>query len=96
MQKEQIDFKQTKNAPVTETNLSLNALTCFLEKTKVMRLLGKFYSQLLGEEVSARQTVYYFYAQAAGTATLFPLDMNPGWRACLLLLFLLAANQTRK
>ncbi|MGM9688316.1 MAG: hypothetical protein ACI3YD_04625 [Alloprevotella sp.] len=73
----------------------IDCLTERLEQTRLMNRLAALYSDLLDSKVSSRQAVYYLYAQLLLTLLLSPLPLGLGWRACLLILFIGAAKNTR-
>ena len=60
---------------------SLRGLTSWLAASKPMCSAAKLYSFMLDETVTARQAVYYFYAQLAALGVFFPANLNAGWRA---------------
>lgn len=74
---------------------SLRGLTSWLAASKPMCSAAKLYSFMLDETVTARQAVYYFYAQLAALSVFFPANLNAGWRACAFLLFCRAISFTR-
>ena len=74
---------------------SLRGLTSWLAASKPMCSAAKLYSFMLDETVTARQAVYYFYAQLAALGVFFPANLNAGWRAWAFLLFCRAISFTR-
>ena len=70
---------------------SLRGLTSWLAASKPMCSAAKLYSFMLDETVTARQAVYYFYAQLAALGVFFP-GKSQCRLACLRLSIVLSCN----
>ena len=62
-------------------------VTLHLSQESVFQKLAILYSELLDENVSSLQAVYFFYAQLAALGFFFPAQIGAGWRTCFLLIF---------
>lgn len=96
MQKNELTLRAAKAETSFTLRLSLAALTATLELQPLFHRLAKLYSEMLDDEVTALQAVYYFYAQIMALLTLLPVTMNLGWRACFLTLFCVAVSKANK
>lgn len=75
---------------------SLKDFTRQLARTAMVRRVARFCSELTEEDISATQIVYYLYAQLAALTLCLPIEMETGWRACALLLCVMALREARR
>lgn len=90
MQKNELTLGTPKAELSLLSLLSLTAITARLQQTSLMKRLAELYSGLIDETVTPLQAVYALYAQLSLLAALSPLPLSAGWRACFLLLFVIA------
>ena len=83
MQKEDV-LSTRKNELNTPNTLTGESLTTLLSRLPAMLILQRLYTQMTGEEITARQATYYLYAQLSGVGMLLPYDIGSGWRVTLL------------
>lgn len=88
MQKEEMSIRRSVNESDVFSVLSVNALTCFLSKTRLMQRLSLLYSFLLEEKVSSVKAVYVLYAQISVFGILMPFDVHYLWRIGSLLVLI--------